>query len=96
MKPHKPAVPADQGVSRNATEQLSGDWYSNLIDFDGPSFLEYDRVRVSPPPDIAAGRALKGRARTFECRLRALQVVFASVPFHETILAEFIQRWDSL
>jgi hypothetical protein len=82
MKSHEPTVATGQGVRRDAAEQLSGDWHTNLIDFDGPSFLEHDRVRVSHPADLSAGRAFELGARLFECRLGALQIVLAAVAFH--------------
>ena len=58
MKPHEPAPLANQGVGRDATEQLTGDWHSHLVDFDGPSFLEYNRVGIPQPLVVSAGWAL--------------------------------------
>jgi hypothetical protein len=87
MKPHESAPLADQGVSRDATEQLSGDWHSHLIDFDGPGFLEYDRVGIAQPVVMAARGALVLGSRLVKRRSYALEVVLTAVSGHDGSLS---------
>jgi hypothetical protein len=83
MKSHESTPAADQGVSRDATEQLSGDWRSHLIDFNGPGFLEYHRVGVACPLVVSAGRAFVRGARLVKRLGHSLKVVLTAVPFHD-------------
>jgi hypothetical protein len=82
MKPHEPAPLANQDVSRDATEQLSGDWHSHVIDFDGPGFLEYERVGIAQPCVMSTRRAFELRASLRQRRVCSLEVVLTTVPFH--------------
>jgi hypothetical protein len=83
MKPHEPAPLANQDVGRNATEQFSGDWDSHLIEFGGPSFLEYDRVRVAQPLVVSTRWALVLGSGFVKCLAHPVKVVLSAVPFHD-------------
>ena len=82
MKSDEPTPSANQGVSRDTTNQLSGDWYSHLIDFDGPSFVEHYGLGVSYPERVFTGRAVEFGSALFKGRLGSLEVVLAAVSFH--------------
>jgi len=82
VQAHEPTPSADQRVGRNTTEQLSANWAAHLVDFDGPSFFEYDRVRITNPLVVAAHRALPLGACVIERLTHPLKVVLTAVPFH--------------
>lgn len=82
MKSHEPAPPTDQRERGDAAEQLSGDWRSHLIDFDGPSFLEHHRVGVARPLLASARWAVEFRSGRIERRRDALEIVLPSISFH--------------
>jgi hypothetical protein len=82
MKSYESAPSADQDVGRDAAEQLTGNWYSHLIDLDSPGFLEHHRGRVAPPFVVAAGWAFVSDASAIKCLAHSLKVVLSAVSFH--------------
>jgi hypothetical protein len=86
MKSYESTPTADQCVRRDAAEQLSGDWNSRIVNFDGPSFLEYDRVGVARPLVMSARRALVRSARRVKRLADSPEVVPVSVLDHTGII----------
>ena len=56
---------------------------NHLVDFDGPGFLEYDRIRVAEPLVMAARWALVLGSRLVKRRSYAVEVVFTAVFGHD-------------
>jgi len=82
MKSHEPTPAADQGICRDAAEQLPANWNAHVVDFDAPSFLEYNRVGVAEPVAVTARWAFEPCARALQRSYSALKVVLSSVAFH--------------